>query len=122
MIACIAVAMGVAYSPQQRWYYYPRMTPDEVLLFKQYDTRAEEKNRRTVFHSAIDDPTTPENAVPRYTIECAVSAEFGLEEDKPTRVARFLSQVTSIYPDGTESTWFHGEPIKGYVPPPAARL
>jgi len=40
------------------------MTPDEALLFKQYDTRAEETNLRTVFHSAINDPTTPEDAPP----------------------------------------------------------
>ena len=39
----------------------------QVLLFKQYDTRAEAKNERTVFHSAIHDPTTPDDATPRYT-------------------------------------------------------
>ena len=27
---------------------------------------------------------------------------------------RFLSQVAFTYPDGSESTWWHGEPIKGY--------
>ena len=84
------------------------------------DTRAEAKNERTVFHSAIHDPTTPDDATPRYTIECAVSAEFDVETDKESRVKRFLEQVAFTYPDGSESTWWHGEPIKGYVPPAAA--
>ena len=75
---------------------------------------------RTVFHSAINDPTTRDDAPPRYTIECAVAAEFEYEEDKPSRVARFLSQIDSTYPDGTQSTWGTGEPIKGYVPPAGA--
>ena len=75
---------------------------------------------RTVFHSAINDPTTRDDAPPRYTIECAVAAEFEYEEDKPSRVARFLSQIDSTYPDGTQSTWGTGEPINGYVPPAGA--
>ena len=29
------------HSPQQRWYYFPNMTPAETLLFRQYDTREE---------------------------------------------------------------------------------
>ena len=91
------------------------MNPGEVLLFKQCkcsrslcvffrslkeaaapdDTRAEAKNERTVFHSAIHDPATPDDATPRYTIECAVSAEFDVETDKESRVKRFLSRWPS---------------------------
>ena len=93
----------------------------QVLLFKQYDTRAEAKNLRTVFHSAIDDPLTREDAPPRYTIETGVNAYFEPDVDKAARVARFVGQINSTYPDGTESTWFTG-PIEGYVPPPAAKL
>ena len=33
-------------------YYYPRMRPTETLIFRQYDTREEALNRRTVFHTA----------------------------------------------------------------------
>ena len=29
------------HSPQQRWYYFPNITPGETLLFRQYDTREE---------------------------------------------------------------------------------
>lgn len=30
---------SVAPSPQHRWYYYPAMTPEEVLVIKSYDSR-----------------------------------------------------------------------------------
>src|SRR3546814_15381536 len=35
------VGMPLAYNPAQRWYYYPNMQPDEVLVFKQ--CRSEER-------------------------------------------------------------------------------
>lgn len=117
------VAMGVCHNPSQRWYYFPHMTPDEAILFKQYDTRAEDKNLRAVFHSAVEDPTTREDAPPRYTIECMATALFGPEDvvDKQARVKRFVAQINSTYPDGTKSTWFDG-PIEGYKPPRAAAI
>lgn len=30
--------LGVIYRPGQEWYYYPRMTPDEALILKMWDT------------------------------------------------------------------------------------
>ncbi|MBN43123.1 MAG: methyltransferase [Alphaproteobacteria bacterium] len=57
-----------AYDANHRWYYFPRMTADEVLLFKNYDTRTD-GTARFALHSAFEDPATPANPAPRQTIE-----------------------------------------------------
>ncbi|HEY8608333.1 MAG TPA: CmcJ/NvfI family oxidoreductase [Noviherbaspirillum sp.] len=56
------------YSPHHRWYYYPEMGTDEVLVFKTYDSRADEP-ARMVPHCAFDDPSTPPDAPLRRSIE-----------------------------------------------------
>ena len=48
-------------------FYYPRMVPDEALLFKVFDS--EKDVPRFVFHTAFDDPTAPVDAPPRKSIE-----------------------------------------------------
>jgi hypothetical protein len=98
------------YNPTQRWYYFPRITPTETLVFRQYDTREEALNRRTVFHTSAEDPTSPPHAHDRYTIEVRMQAVYGHEgnEAKAARVKRWKDGITSVYPDGTESTWFSG--------------
>lgn len=58
----------VAYNPGQRWYYYPNMQQDEVLLLKCYDSEEDGRARFTA-HTAFEDPTTPEGAAPRKSIE-----------------------------------------------------
>ena len=58
----------LAYDPSQRWYYAPRMTPDEVLLIKGWDSLEDGRTRFTP-HGAFELPDTPENAAPRESIE-----------------------------------------------------
>lgn len=58
---------SVAYSPEHRWSYYPRMRRDEVLLLKCYDSRLDVA--RFSPHTAFDDPATPSDARPRESIE-----------------------------------------------------
>jgi hypothetical protein len=58
---------ALAYAPGQRWFYYPRMRRDEVLLLKCYDSRADVA--RFSPHTAFDDPATPSGARPRESIE-----------------------------------------------------
>ncbi len=113
------VDQRLIHGPHQRWYYFPDMTADEVLLFRQYDTRQEALNLRTVFHTAVADPGTPPDAPMRYTIEVRMQAIYGKETDKPGRVARFKAQIPTRYADGRPSDWWSG-PIEGYVPPPEA--
>jgi hypothetical protein len=56
------------YSDAHSWYYYPAMTPAEVLVFKSYDSRLDNPARMTP-HCAFDDPTAPEDAPLRRSIE-----------------------------------------------------
>ena len=69
---------NLAFNPEHRWYYFPRMTNDEVLLFKCYDSLDDGRARFTP-HSAFDDPTTPLGAAPRESIETRVVAFFASE-------------------------------------------
>jgi hypothetical protein len=57
-----------AYDANHRWHYFPRMTRDEVLLFKNYDTLTD-GTARYALHSAFEDPNTPADAAPRESIE-----------------------------------------------------
>ena len=66
---------NLAWSEGQRWWYFPRMTTDEVLLFKCFDSARDGRSRFTP-HSAFDDPTTPADAPPRESIETRVVAFF----------------------------------------------
>ena len=58
----------LAHHPAQRWYYAPRMTPDEVLLIKGFDSLTDGRARFTP-HGAFDLPDTPAAAPPRESIE-----------------------------------------------------
>ena len=112
------VDQRLIHGPHQRWCYFPDMTPDEVLLFRQYDTRQEILNLRTVFHTAVADPNTPEDAPMRSTIEVRMQAIYGKDTDREARAARFKSAIPSHYLDGRVCNWWSG-PIEGYVPPRA---
>jgi len=58
---------NLAYSPRHRWYYVPRMQPDEVLAFKLFDS--DRSRVQWTGHTAFEDPTAPPNAPPRESIE-----------------------------------------------------
>jgi hypothetical protein len=76
------------HSPRHRWYYYPGITRDEVVLIKQWDSAGTVARSRGAladvhgsgdpctfcFHSAFKDPRTPSDAMDRWSIEvrCAV--------------------------------------------------
>lgn len=46
------------HNPEHRWYYYPDMTPDELLVFKLYDSR--ETGAWRVPHGSFRDVTRPQ--------------------------------------------------------------
>ena len=58
----------ISYSPDHRWYYFPRMTRNEAIVFKVFDTDASAGVRFTA-HSAFADPNTPINANIRESLE-----------------------------------------------------
>lgn len=55
-------------SDSQKWYYFPKMTPDQVILLKTYDN-ATDGTARFVGHTAFIDPTSPPNAPMRESCE-----------------------------------------------------
>lgn len=55
------------FNPDQRWYYFPEMTADELILFKGYDS-ATHYNLRSA-HTAFDDRHAYPNAKPRESVE-----------------------------------------------------
>jgi hypothetical protein len=59
---------AVTYNPNQRWYYFPKMQADEAILISCYDSSRQHAARFSA-HGAFDDPSTPENAPPRESIE-----------------------------------------------------
>ena len=63
------------YSPQHRWYYFPRMRRDEALVFKVYDSARDGRARFTP-HTSFDDPQSPPGAPPRQSIEARALAFF----------------------------------------------
>lgn len=63
------------FHPAQRWSWFPRMTRDEALLFKVYDS-ATDGRARFVPHASFSAPTTPPEAGPRRSIESRALALF----------------------------------------------
>ena len=59
---------NLAHAASQRWYYAPRMTEDEVLLIKGWDSLDDGRARFTP-HAAFNFPETREDAPARESIE-----------------------------------------------------
>ena len=64
----------VAYHERHRWYYYPDMSRDEVLLLKCFDS--DPARGGVGAHAAFEHPHTPSNALPRESIEARAFAFF----------------------------------------------
>lgn len=97
------------HNPKQCWYYFPQMTPNEALIFKQYDTREENASRRSVFHAAFNDPTTQKGTLPplpRKSIEVRIMAIFAERDaNRKNRKERFKADVPTARFDGSVSEW-----------------
>jgi hypothetical protein len=66
---------SLAFNPRHRWFYIPRMRPDEVMLLKCYDSIDDGRARFTA-HGAFEDPNTPAAAPVRESIEVRTIAFF----------------------------------------------
>jgi len=64
----IGETYSVKYDPAHQWFYVPKMTADEILLLKCFDSKTDGRARFAP-HSAFADPTTPSDAPPRESIE-----------------------------------------------------
>jgi glutathione S-transferase len=63
------------YSPKHKWWYFPKMTPDQVVLLKTYESETDGR-ARFVGHTAFEDPTSPPDAPFRESIEIRTMAFF----------------------------------------------
>ena len=71
---------SLQHNADHKWYYYPKQTKEECLLFKVFDKK--DDGPRFVFHTAFDDPLSPPDAPPRTSIEVRTVAFF--DEANPT--------------------------------------
>ncbi len=58
---------NLAHAPSQRWYHAPKMTEEEVLLIKGWDS--DDRRARFTPHSAFNPPEIRDDAPPRESIE-----------------------------------------------------
>jgi hypothetical protein len=65
---------SLSWSARHAWFYFPRMTPDEAMLLKCYDSATD--RARFTAHSAFDDPAGPADAPARESIEVRTLAFF----------------------------------------------
>ena len=65
----------VAYRPDQRWFYFPKMRRDEALLLKCFDSATDGRARFTA-HTAFDNPAAADDAPPRESIEVRTLISF----------------------------------------------
>ena len=63
----IGETYSVKHDPAQQWHYFPRLTPDEAILIKSYES--DPSAARFSPHAAFDDPTSAPNAPERESIE-----------------------------------------------------
>jgi hypothetical protein len=63
------------HAPKHHWWYFPRMTPDQAILLKTYDSETDGR-ARFIGHSAFEDPNTSPDAPMRESIEIRTMAFF----------------------------------------------
>ncbi len=96
------------HNSNQLFYYFPNLTADEAIIFRQYDTRQESENLRATFHAAVEDPTSADNAPIRNSIEVRVQATFAeSDSERENRRVRFEEMIPTQRTDGSVSTWRH---------------
>jgi len=59
---------SITYNPNQRYYYFPMMEPNEPVLIRCFDS-ARNGAARFSAHTGFDDPTSPPDAPPRESLE-----------------------------------------------------
>ena len=63
------------FNKSHKWWYFPKMTTDKVILLKTYDSETDGR-ARFVGHTAFDDPTSPPDAKTRESVEIRTIAFF----------------------------------------------
>ncbi|MCY4128282.1 MAG: CmcJ/NvfI family oxidoreductase [Gammaproteobacteria bacterium] len=63
--------LSLRYNKDQRWYYYPRMTTNEVLVFNLFEYHKDDDRSvvHNTFHSAFEEPDPQGDVEPRQSCE-----------------------------------------------------
>lgn len=67
----------LSFNKKHRWFYFPKMTNEEVLIFKTFDSDLGSPARFTA-HAAFEDPTCRPDSLERVSIDIRALAFFGL--------------------------------------------
>lgn len=63
------ISLGLKFDAKQKWYYYPDMTKDEVLVLRQFHSEPGSAGINTAFHSAFQlDPTAEVRCSSEYRV------------------------------------------------------
>lgn len=63
------------HSANHKWWYFPKITPEQVIILKTYESETDGR-ARFVGHSAFEDPTTRPDAPTRESVEIRTIAFF----------------------------------------------
>ena len=68
----------ITFNPAHRWFYFPHMQKNEVVLIKGYDS-LEDGRARFTGHTGFEDPTSPPDTPARESIEARMLVFFAPE-------------------------------------------
>ncbi len=71
----IGETYSITFNPDQRYYYFPKMQPDEPVLIRCFDSAPQGAHRFSA-HTGFDDPTSPPDAPPRESLEVRMLVFF----------------------------------------------
>jgi len=71
----IGEVQSLRFEAEHRWLYFPEMQASELMLLKCYDSAKDGRARFTA-HTAFEDPSSPDDAVARESIEVRTLAFF----------------------------------------------
>ena len=61
----------MSHSEKHKWWFFPRMTPEQAVLLKTFDS-ATDGRARFVGHTAFEDPTSKPDAPMRESVEITI--------------------------------------------------
>lgn len=63
------------HSPKHKWWYFPKMSPEQVIILKTYESETDGR-ARFVGHTAFEDPNSPPDAPVRESVEIRTIAFY----------------------------------------------
>lgn len=103
----VQYGLNARHADQHQWYYFPKMSKNEAILFKQVDSDWTQKSR-VCFHMAVRDLNAPKDAKPRESIEVRMLCFWkraSVDSMPSEKVSRALATSDSNH--GSPATGLH---------------